>query len=339
MANNDHYIILIAHFCALMMFTLPLTLHVTIDLPPPKRRKTLGGSIVSTALSAALIGTAVGLTVYRLWKGKGKESEAPPPYEQGEWVHPPCQEEAKKAGPHYIPQPEFSPQPETNNLTSPSMRSRRPRHVAGRRTTQRHRKLPARNTHAHDFNPSPPPHTQLAVQPQFNFGVSTADEDDEQDPDVSDQMDWMGDRLAQLIEEGKKALGKEIVVMSETKEDEEDDGSGQWEDDMPVASSSSASFHKSRSQRRRSSSVSSPPLGYLSPQNLPHTPQKNRFDPYSRPSSAFGSPGNRSRRDSVDSARSFAPIKEDESTWESAELRESMEKARQAYLQRKQQMS
>ena len=39
---------------------------VKIELPPAKRRKGLAGSIVSTALSAALIGTAVGLTVYRL---------------------------------------------------------------------------------------------------------------------------------------------------------------------------------------------------------------------------------------------------------------------------------
>ncbi|KAG6817138.1 hypothetical protein H0H87_012329 [Tephrocybe sp. NHM501043] len=37
------------------------------EMPPPaKRRRGLAGSIVSTALSAALIGTAVGLTVYRL---------------------------------------------------------------------------------------------------------------------------------------------------------------------------------------------------------------------------------------------------------------------------------
>lgn len=67
MSLQDHHIeVLCLHFCVLMMFTLPLTIHVTIDLPPPKRRKTLAGSIVSTALSAALIGTAVGLTVYRL---------------------------------------------------------------------------------------------------------------------------------------------------------------------------------------------------------------------------------------------------------------------------------
>ena len=43
-----------------------LNFYVSIDLPPPKRRRTLAGSIISTALSAALIGTAVGLTVYRL---------------------------------------------------------------------------------------------------------------------------------------------------------------------------------------------------------------------------------------------------------------------------------
>lgn len=67
MCTNLHHIkALCLHFCSLVMFTLPLTIHVTIDLPPPKRRRTLTGSIVSTALSAALIGTAVGLTVYRL---------------------------------------------------------------------------------------------------------------------------------------------------------------------------------------------------------------------------------------------------------------------------------
>ena len=36
------------------------------DLPAAKRRRGLTGSIVSTAFSAALIGAAVGLTVYRM---------------------------------------------------------------------------------------------------------------------------------------------------------------------------------------------------------------------------------------------------------------------------------
>ena len=42
-------------------------LHVCIDLPPAKRRRTLAGTIVSGAINAALIGTAVGLTVFRLY--------------------------------------------------------------------------------------------------------------------------------------------------------------------------------------------------------------------------------------------------------------------------------
>jgi hypothetical protein len=43
-----------------------IVIDIDVDFPPAKRRRTLAGSIVSTALSAALIGTAVGLTVYRL---------------------------------------------------------------------------------------------------------------------------------------------------------------------------------------------------------------------------------------------------------------------------------
>ncbi|KZP30434.1 hypothetical protein FIBSPDRAFT_1038115, partial [Athelia psychrophila] len=62
------------------------------DLPPTKKRRTLAGSIASTALSAALIGTAVGLTVYRIWRDRGKRADAdevlppPPAYDQGTWV-------------------------------------------------------------------------------------------------------------------------------------------------------------------------------------------------------------------------------------------------------------
>jgi hypothetical protein len=51
-------------------FYSPMSSHflicIHVELPPPKRRRTLAGSIVSTALNACLIGTAVGLTVYRL---------------------------------------------------------------------------------------------------------------------------------------------------------------------------------------------------------------------------------------------------------------------------------
>ncbi|KZV77892.1 hypothetical protein EXIGLDRAFT_103305, partial [Exidia glandulosa HHB12029] len=58
--------------------------------PPMKKRRTIADSIVSTALSAALIGAAVGIAAYRVWRDRGKSSQAgqepddkhapPPPY-------------------------------------------------------------------------------------------------------------------------------------------------------------------------------------------------------------------------------------------------------------------
>jgi len=48
-----------------MILNLNFLLCINVELPS-KRRRTLVGSIASTALSAALIGSAVGLTVYRL---------------------------------------------------------------------------------------------------------------------------------------------------------------------------------------------------------------------------------------------------------------------------------
>ena len=53
-------------FNLLSFMPFGIVIDIDVDLPPAKRRRTLAGSIVSTALSAALIGTAVGLTVYRL---------------------------------------------------------------------------------------------------------------------------------------------------------------------------------------------------------------------------------------------------------------------------------
>ena len=50
----------------------------------------------------------------------------------------------------------------------------------------------------------------------------------------SPQMDWIGDKLALLIEQGKKALSREIVVMSDAAEDEVDDASGAWEEQHPA---------------------------------------------------------------------------------------------------------
>lgn len=41
------------------------------DCPPAKRRKTLADSIISTAFSAALISTAVGIGAYRMYASRG----------------------------------------------------------------------------------------------------------------------------------------------------------------------------------------------------------------------------------------------------------------------------
>jgi hypothetical protein len=48
------------------MFSKSILITIDIDLPPVKRRRGLADSLVSTAVNAALIGTAVGYTVYRL---------------------------------------------------------------------------------------------------------------------------------------------------------------------------------------------------------------------------------------------------------------------------------
>jgi len=164
---------------------------------------------------------------------------------------------------------------------------------------------------------------------------SEFDQLDEGD-DLEDKMDWMGGRLAQLIEDGKKALGKEVVVMSEAQEDEEDDGNGNWEEEadpstsLGHASRSGTLRHKGRPQALGTASYTSP---YLSP---PPTvpPHRQQFLPAhsSHSSPALPIPGRASPNDAPDMVRSFSSFHEDESQWQSSELRESMERARAAYL-------
>ena len=89
-------------------------------------------------------------------------------------------------------------------------------------------------------------------------------------------MDWLGDKLSMLIEQGKRALNTEIVVMSDAKEDEVDDGSGAWEEDasdhhhqgrsraeIGSGSTSRAGSIRSTSNRRaaRPKNIVPPPTG------------------------------------------------------------------------------
>lgn len=145
------------------------------------------------------------------------------------------------------------------------------------------------------------------------------------------QMDWMGGRLAQLIEDGKKALGKEIVVMSETKEDEEDDGNGNWEEEAdPDASISGPS--RSGSVRRRGrhhvpGTASS--TSYLSPPPIA-SPRRQHFSTVhlSHSCSAIPIPAPAAQDHSADSTRLSSSFHEDESDWQSPELKMNMERAR-----------
>ena len=145
-------------------------------------------------------------------------------------------------------------------------------------------------------------------------------------------MDWMGGRLARLIEDGKKALGKEVVVMSEAQEDEEDDGSGNWEEEAnPGTSSGRAS--RSGSVRRKDKSHAT---GFASPPRTA-SPRRQQFPTLtSHSSSALPIPGRSTHSTSVDTVQSYHSFRGDESQWQSPELRESMERARAAYLRDRQ---
>ena len=166
------------------------------------------------------------------------------------------------------------------------------------------------------------------------------------------QMDWIGDKLSALIEQGRRALGAEVVVMSETKEDEVDDGLGAWvEEDDRMNASTSASIRGRHRSRPSNIGIMSPPPSYASP---PATPHRNRWDGGHMKQPSFSSLSSApplsaglslhsvksrpsSRRPSVSSSRSFVPPLPEEDTLESPELREAMQQARLAYMQRKMQ--
>lgn len=151
------------------------------------------------------------------------------------------------------------------------------------------------------------------------------------------QMDWIGDRISQLIEEGKKALGKEVVVMSDSKEDEVDDGSGLWEDsdggDLGFSTYGRRSLSSPRRKRTRPNfphqaisgglgeSPSLIPPAYTSPTKptLPGSPNLALSTAEQHPASG---------------STTFATgwTRETDGDWESEELKASMERARAIYM-------
>lgn len=312
---------------------------VDAELPPAKRRKGLAGSIFSTALSAALIGTAVGLTVYRLWKDRGRADGAPPPpYEESERSHQ-----------HTHDSKTFPSRMHPDQMAS-NLKSQRRRHAAtaGRRVagnTVRHRKPIPQRFHASAYGqqpgPSQPVHDQDVPFDPFSFGHGQTEEASEEEPE--DQMDWIGGRISQLIEDGKKALGAEVVVMSDVKEDEVDDGSGLWEDSDggELAYSTSSRYGRTPPRRKRARqslihqsipgglgsgefSPSNPPA-YASPTKSTFSGSPGSVQPLAEPVSGLAS--------STSSVTGW--MRETDNDWQSEEVKESMERARAMYLAKK----
>ncbi|KAH9992756.1 hypothetical protein BJV74DRAFT_395913 [Russula compacta] len=288
------------------------------DLPPAKRRRTLAGAIFSGAVNAALIGTAVGLTVFRLWRDRGKAPELePPPYEQGDWV---------PSGPEETT-------PATIIASPPRIQKSRSTPNTMRRGTTRHRRVRTQVK-----IPMSPP--RLSRNPSPHRPTKLGSDSISQPDDLEDRMDWMGSRLSRLIEDGKKALGKEVVVMSEAQEDEEDDGNGNWEEevdpDISVGGvSRSSSIHRSRIQDPCTTTALSDP--YLSPPSTA-SPHRQQFSTshLSHSCSAISIPGRAPHGHPDDTTRLSSSFREDEYQWQSPELRESMERARAGYIRNRQ---
>jgi hypothetical protein len=151
-------------------------------------------------------------------------------------------------------------------------------------------------------------------------------------------MDWMGGRLSQLIEDGKKALGKEIVVMSEVQEDEEDDGNGNWEEEAdPDASIAGPSRSSSVRRRGRQAPGAASSASYLSPPPSA-SPRRHQFSTahLSNSCSAIPIPTRSHHNHTADATRLGTSFREEESDWQSSELRKTMERARATYLQSRQ---
>jgi hypothetical protein len=207
--------------------------------------------------------------------------------------------------------------PSTPNPTPSRPRKSRQQVSSLKRPVAHHRRPRVRPTY------TTPPHAAASsalfppTQPEFSFAQA-----EEQGP-VEDQMDWIGDKLAMLIEEGKRALQSEVVVMSDAQEDEVDDGTGLWEEEQPRPSlSRSSSIKRAGSKRSAAPSLPIPSA----------SPRRGGFDVPSSVSSTSDTPRrSHSRGISYESALPSS-LKEEPGAWASPELRESMEKARARIL-------
>ena len=171
-------------------------------------------------------------------------------------------------------------------------------------------------------------------------------------------MDWIGDKLSMLIEQGKRALGTEVVVMSEAKEDEVDDGSPGWEEEENDQPRKTISRSGSVKHLKRPRTILPPSFNIPIPHASTSSPKRSIYDSTPTisnfssfaPSSAPGSSNYTTPRkthsrgisyesgvgfDSGLRGGAFPCSVEDPSSWESPEIREGMERARSRYFERR----
>jgi hypothetical protein len=155
-------------------------------------------------------------------------------------------------------------------------------------------------------------------------------------------MDWIGDKLSMLIEQGKRALSTHVVVSSDAKEDEVDDGSDAWEEETdPTRQSRSRSGSVRHSKRPKTLNLGPGP-------SIPHASSSSpspRFADFnfpvssSAPPTSFMSGGLGGGYPGLHASQSTTSLNnvsiEDPATFESPELRESMERARQRLMARR----
>ncbi|QRW17157.1 hypothetical protein RhiXN_05159 [Rhizoctonia solani] len=329
------------------------------EIRAPKRRRIaeLADSVISTAFSAAVIGTAVGLTAYRLWRDRGKDGlpinpepstiesfPPPPPYTpRVESEHP------STAGPSYIPIP--CPAPTTlkmkNNLSSaPATTPRRRANTTRRQhvhTSAARRRRPVNPVFPRNQSPASSlrrstayhtaPDSSRSTPAPAPVPVSTSvpgPSVDNEDMEMSGHMDWMSSQLQALINEGKRALGAEVVVGGA---DEVDDGAEGWtsadEDGKP----------KSAHSRAQSRATTRPVLG-RSTSRTSKPRHSNSSTSHARSGSASGSSSVKKYEDDefgievlyqspIRSAPSATGFRNEDGT--SEQLQIAMERVRKAY--------
>jgi len=292
------------------------------ELPPVKRRRTLAGTIVSTAVSAVLIGTAVGLAAYRLWRDRGQEFaiEASP----GEDPEEPREshEDPSDMGP--LP-PYHAEDYDTQHQSraappspKPHRRAQAPHHSSAfkRPANTQRRRVAAAGRHQHQASASnQSSYLSVPTRPEFDFrsqpqrreGDADVEMDVERNGGAEEevQLDRLGAQLEALLNAGRAALRSEVVVASEDPQDTVDDGCGDWvEDELPVAGPSNLRRPRSGSLRRPRASSGTAIGGSLRrkhhPQELRPPPAYSTFnqnhstptlgDSAAGPSSSYGTP-------------------------------------------------